>query len=200
MSAVIDEPALFKGANQALKFAFGESAVYGPSAIAQLMGRVRSGNGHGLVGIDRSSQAGMILDIVGRQIDPLHWWILVCRCAPRYKTCECGARCCAGKVKNMQWEEGIAQLVLGSLAEFSGMVTARGLREQLIKAHFGVHVDPQASIAKKYDVNRDTVASYGLKIRQWLYGDQPTKKNARKGEEARAWASAEEILLEAGII
>lgn len=199
MSAVVAEP-IFKGATQALRFAFGSVAVYEPSAIAQMMGRIRSGNGLGLVGLDRSSQAGMILDLVSREVHELHWVILVCRCAPRYKTCECGARCCSGKIKNMQWETGISAMVLASIAEFAGMVTARGLREQLIKAHFGMHVDAQAILAKRFDVSRDTVSAYAHKIREWLYGDDPKKRNARKGEEIRAWYSAEEILENAGII
>jgi hypothetical protein len=119
--------------------------------------------------------------------------------------CPCRRACCKGSTFNQEWEGAISILVEASEAEFDGLKSKRELRAMLIRQHFGERSDAIRTVrdvAKRTRSDIGTVSDYKGKIKRWLYGDSPAKVkvNARRGEEIRAWAEAEAILFEAGIV
>lgn len=199
-----DEP-LFSSAHAALTFAHHFVCQhYDPPAMVKMMRGPAIGSGKGLSGLDGAAQAGMVLAQMD-SLPKLHHAILVARTAPPTVPCSCGARCCAKKRPNDEWERAIGYITQEAVGVLSGCLSHYRLRRAIVERCLGGK-DAISKIAEECGVNRDTASNHNARILRWLRGDKPTKHAIQRvvdrkiGEEERAWAHMDELLRSVGLV
>ena len=182
----IKEP-LFKGANDALRFAFEFSAEqYAPSAVAKMMQGKGIGQGLGLAGLDGAAQAGMIFAELER-LNPLEKAICTARAARPEEPCNCGHRCCNGTRPTEPWENAVKLLTEYTAHVVPMTLSHFQLRYAIVAKYFGKKMD-LIDIADRCRLKKNDVAKPNAEIRRHL-----------KEGESRAWRLLEDALLSAGI-
>lgn len=181
------EQALFRGVDEALKFAFRyEYEQYERTALAQMAsGPVPESKG--LSGLDGAATCGIIGVHLGTM--PQLWRrILIARYAPRASECDCGRPCCCGHKPNPKWQAEITWLSESVLMALTACVSNRRLRNGIVLKYFGQRVR-LGELADYCHVHRNTASDQAHKIVSML-----------KAEEKSAYASIDERLRSVGLI
>ncbi|MEB2499551.1 DNA-binding protein [Burkholderia cenocepacia] len=185
---------VFKSTDDALRFAFRFSTQqHCSSELASLLRR-SGGASERLVGPDGVVQAGMVRAEVDK-LPPIQQALLIGRYGLAEIPCTCGRACCSGSVPNPEWTAAITTLTKSTIVEFSGRVTNFRLHREIIgNALLGIRVT-DASLAARYGVHRQTVATHTAKIEGMLVGTRH-----QSGEFDRAFARIDALLREAGMV
>jgi hypothetical protein len=187
MNAVVETvapEALFKGAPQALRFAFNFAAQqYAKAGMAALMGSAsRLGAGKGLVGLDGAAQAGLIL----RELAELPKDQRDCLTA-RYTERHEERTEWRLQAYTVQWADAIDAMTMFTGYLVTGM-SHQQLRRNLVRRYFGDKIDMSA-ISQKVGVHRATANNH------WAIFSK-----ALRELESRALANIETRLADAGIV
>ncbi|QUN44678.1 hypothetical protein KEH56_36525 [Burkholderia cenocepacia] len=176
-ASVAVEP-VFKSTDDALRFAFRFSTQqHCSSELASLLRR-SGGASDRLVGPDGVVQAGMVRAEVDR-LPPIQQALLIGRYALAEIPCTCGRTCCSGSVPNPEWTAAITTLTKSTIVEFSGRVTNFRLHREIIgNALLGIRVT-DASLAARYGVHRQTVATHTAEDRRYARRHAPPERRVR---------------------
>jgi len=202
----VSEP-LFKGAHQALTYAFSYSAgSLDRPAMVKMADRAPS-TGRGLAGVDGAAQAGFILPEL-QSLAPLHQRILEAAFLPQTTPCPC----CHSAV----WSAELLQAVriVSDAARgagiLSGHVVHRVVRDGLVMRYFSTRANrPRivlADLASEAGISERTVRDQNGKIMLWLRGARQVRKgrgefdDGKKGEEAKPMEQVDAILRQAEIV
>ncbi|WP_458576963.1 hypothetical protein [Bordetella bronchiseptica] len=202
----VSEP-LFKGAHQALTYAFNYSAgTLDRPAMLKMADKVKR-TGRGLAGVDGAAQAGFILREL-QALTPLHQRILEARFLPQTTACPC----CQSSVWDHDWMvavRAVSDLVMDS-GVLSGHLVHRVVRDGIVARYFATKANRNRvqlrELAVRAGISERTVTDQNGKITLWLRGARLTKKGkgefgeGKKGEEARAMEQVEDLLLQAEIV
>jgi len=199
----VSEP-LFKGAHQALTYAFNySSGTLDRPAMVKMADRTPR-TGRGLAGVDGAAQAGFILREL-QALSPLHQRILEAAFLPQTTPCPC----CHSAVWNAEWLQSIRVVSDAAMGAgvLSGHVVHRIVRDGLVMRYFATKSNrPRialADLASKAGISERTVTDQNGKITLWLRGSRLPPKHAGKaviGQEAEAMAQIENALIVAGIV
>jgi hypothetical protein len=194
---------LFNNAHSALVFAFNFS---GQSFDRPMMNRLAApavGTGKGLVGLDGAAQAGFIRSEVQR-LGRLAEAILIARIAPSSTPCSCRSICCSGHKPNKEWADAISYLADQVRTTALAGCTANGMmRREYVIRYFTPKNKRRMldSMAKKFDIDRNTASTHNSKVSSWL-GGVPSKNgnSAIIGMEELARNAIESRLIEIGMV
>ncbi|MCP2517417.1 hypothetical protein M5J07_20930 [Achromobacter mucicolens] len=199
----MSEP-LFKGAHQALTYAFNySSGTLDRPAMAKMADRTPR-TGRGLAGVDGAAQAGFILREL-QALSPLHQRILEAAFLPQTTPCPC----CHSAVWNAEWLQSVRVVSDAAIGAgvLSGHVVHRVVRDGLVMRYFATKANrPRivlADLASKAGISERTVTDQNGKITLWLRGSRLPPKQGGKaivGQEDRAIADIESALILAGIV
>ncbi|WP_287814510.1 hypothetical protein [Achromobacter sp.] len=202
----VSEP-LFKGAHQALTYAFNYSAgALDRPAMVKMADRTPR-TGRGLAGVDGAAQAGFILREL-QALSPLHQRILEARFMPQTTPCPC----CRSSVWDQDWFAAVRAVSEGVMLSgiFSGQIVHRAVRDGIVARYFAEKGNRSRVLLKDLalhaGVSERTVTDQNGKITIWLRGARVVRKGAgvvedgKKGEEARAMELIESVLRGAGIV
>lgn len=202
----VSEP-LFKGAHQALTYAFNYSAgTLDRPAMVKMADRTPR-TGRGLAGVDGAAQAGFILREL-QALTPLHQRILEARFLPQTTPCPC----CRSSVWDQDWFAAVRAVSDGVMASgvLSGHIVHRAVRDGIVARYFAAKANrcrvTLSDLAVHAGISDRTVTDQNGKITIWLRGSRVVRKGAgvieegKKGEEARAMELAESLLRGAGIV
>lgn len=202
----VSEP-LFKGAHQALTYAFNYSAgTLDRPAMVKMADRTPR-TGRGLAGVDGAAQAGFILREL-QALAPLHQRILEARFLPQTTPCPC----CRSSVWDQEWFAAVRAVSEGAMLSgiFSGQIVHRAVRDGIVARYFAEKGNRSRVLLKDLalhaGVSERTVTDQNGKITIWLRGARVVRKGAgvveegKKGEEARAMELIESVLRGAGIV
>lgn len=187
MNAVVETvapEALFKGAPQALGFAFNFAArQYAKSGMTALLARSAGlGNGKGLVGLDGAAQAGLIL-AEWAELPKDQRECLAARYAMRYRP----ESDWGNQIVTAEWRAAIDHMTVFTGYLVTGM-SHQQLRRNLVRRYFGDKIDMSA-ISQKVGVHRATANNH------WSIFSK-----ALRELESRALANIEQRLADAGIV
>ena len=202
----VSEP-LFKGAHQALTYAFNYSnGTLDRPAMVKMADRTPR-TGRGLAGVDGAAQAGFILREL-QALTPLHQRILEARFLPQTTPCPC----CRSSVWDQDWFAAVRAVsdgVMGS-GVLSGHVVNRAVRDGIVARYFAEKGNRSRVLLKDLAIHAGisdrTVTDQNGKITIWLRGARIVRKGSgaveegKKGEEARAMELIESVLSGAGIV
>lgn len=197
----MNEP-LFKGAHQALTFAYNySSGTVDRPMMLKLADKVKR-TGRGLGGLDGAAQAGLIQREM-LDLDRLQQQIILAKFLPKAAGCPC----CGHDVPSIDWLTAVRAISDEAMARgiLSGHLVHRAVRDGIVARYFGQKL-LLGDLAVKAGINADTVTAQNAQIVNWLRGTRLVKKRRSefeagvKGEEAIAMERAEAILYEAGIV
>ena len=200
ISPPLFEKPLFDSAKKAVTFAVTrEGNPARPESSRMLDKTSGSVNGTGLAGNDSAAQAGIIMSVI-RRLGSLPTATLVASCSPACIRCECKRPCCGGKRLFVPWHESIA-----TLADCAVLIPCRApypLRVALLVKIFGRRSLKLAEIAEALEIEQDSVERYHKIVVKWLKGARAGKNGepAVSGIESEAWADAESLLRNRGIV
>ncbi|MEN4919428.1 hypothetical protein ABE485_12200 [Achromobacter spanius] len=202
----VSEP-LFKGAHQALTYAFNySSGTLDRPAMVKMADRMPR-TGRGLAGVDGAAQAGFILREL-QALSPLHQRILEAAFLPQTTPCPC----CHSAVWNAEWLQSVRVVSDAAMGAgvLSGHVVHRVVRDGLVMRYFATKANrPRivlSDLASKAGISERTVTDQNGKITLWLRGARLVRKGrgefdeGKKGEEAKAMEQVEAVLREAEIV
>ena len=202
----VSEP-LFKGAHQALTYAFNYSAgTLDRPAMVKMADRTPR-TGRGLAGVDGAAQAGFILREL-QALSQLHQRILEARFLPQTTACPC----CRSSVWDQDWFAAVRAVSDGVMASgvLSGHIVHRAVRDGIVARYFAAKANRGrvmlSDLALHAGISDRTVTDQNGKITIWLRGSRVVRKGAgvveegKKGEEARAMELIESVLRGAGIV
>ncbi len=202
----MSEP-LFKGAHQALTYAFNySSGTLDRPAMVKMADRTPH-TGRGLAGVDGAAQAGFILREL-QALSPLHQRILEARFLPQTTPCPC----CRSSVWDQKWFAAVRAVSDGVMGcgVLSGHVVHRAVRDGIVARYFAAKENRGrvmlGELAIHAGISERTVTDQNSKITIWLRGSRTVRKAAgvvedgKKGEETRAMETAESVLTGAGIV
>lgn len=202
----MSEP-LFKGAHQALTYAFNySSGTLDRPAMVKMADRTPR-TGRGLAGVDGAAQAGFILREL-QALSSLHQRILEAAFLPQTTPCPC----CHSAVWDADWLQSVRVVSDAAMSAgvLSGHVVHRIVRDGLVMRYFATKANrPRivlADLASKAGISERTVTDQNGKITLWLRGARLVRtgrgefEEGKKGEEARAVELAESMLRCAHIV
>lgn len=202
----VSEP-LFKGAHQALSYAFNYSAgTLDRPAMVKMADRTPR-TGRGLAGVDGAAQAGFILREL-QALSQLHQHILEARFLPQTTACPC----CRSNVWDQNWFAAVRAVSDGVMASgvLSGHIVHRAVRDGILARYFAAKANcgrvMLSDLALHAGISDRTVTDQNGKITIWLRGSRVARKGAgvveegKKGEQVRAMELIESALCGAGIV
>lgn len=148
--------------------------------------------------LDKSGQAGLILQLTGRLPDVMVYTMLAAVLKPR-DVCTCHQPCCCGFRPNKDWIEAVT-VVDAALYEFLDASKAAGkkgnytltavVRVEMVRQFFDrQNVKPKSELAELFGITEATVAAHQKKIGGHL-----------TGMIREAFTKLDVILVEAGIV
>jgi hypothetical protein len=155
--------------------------------------------GRDLYGMDATAQAGMILGMV-RTLGQLQLALLIAGTAQRTVPCYCKRACCSGHMANSAWREAL--LEISEFAYNKKVVRAdSGLRIALLVKIYGGGIVTYKRIAEELKWDVDAVSRHHHAMHLWLMGKRGmTRAEGTEGVDPSAWAAAETLLRDAGIV
>jgi hypothetical protein len=151
----------------------------------------------GLSQLDKSAQAGLILQLFGRLPDPVIHLLLCSVMRPR-DMCNCRRPCCSGFSTNKEWLDALRQ-VDASVYTFQnttkipgkkGFITPAPLRAEIVRQFFDrASKQTQEQMAEKLNLHEATIGQHQKVIGKHLLG------LVRDG-----FTELDVILVEAGIV
>jgi hypothetical protein len=191
--AVDDGKPLFPTAHHAVLFA-GTREGASARPIASRMVGAETG-ARDLAGLDGAAQAGMILNVL-EGLGRVPVAALIASAVPRTIPCSCRRLCCAGYQVNRLWREAMDVLCQAAADYCKAPYAVRW--ELLTKLYIGKGA--LKDIAKEAQLNEDTVGKYHKQIVRWVRGNKARNGESVPGLEGIAWADAETMLREVGIV
>ena len=190
------EPALFKSAEQAVRFALSRDGNPPRPASSRMLDATTGRREFSA--LDQAAQAGMILNIVeggGRFSMAVMTAVVISRSTP----CSCRRPCCSGKAINFEWHRAIN--IIAEEALIQGISRGRYLlRLACVMKAFG-EKKSQKQIAEDLGLEEDTVSKHFRAIQRWLIGAKAKHGNPPEpGQQMLIWREAEDALRGAGIV
>ena len=201
----MSEP-LFKGAHQALTYAFNySSGTLDRPAMVKMADRTPR-TGRGLAGVDGAAQAGFILREL-QALAPLHQRILEARFLPQTTPCPC----CRSSVWDQDWFASVRAVSDLAMAcgVLSGHVVHRAVRDGIVARYFVARATAAACSCATWpytpaSVNAPSPTRTGKSrsgcAARVSCARAPAWSRREEGEEARAMELAESLLRGAGIV
>lgn len=123
---------LFKTPDDAILFALRfSSQQYAESGLSRMMKRTGPSSGKGLVALDGSAQAGMIMARIGR-MDPAHRACIIARYSSRTEPCAC----CGQQAPMSEYKGAIEVLADWAMQYLSGSLSVRQVRYAIVQEFF----------------------------------------------------------------